>query len=124
MEPFQKTNPSAYLNFLQSKYEMYSARVTTRSRPYYLGIDPSDLCQLRCPTCPTGIENESRRSHVADPAIFRKDRSMLSVELLDTLLDELGESLFLIMFYNYGEPLLNKNLSSYIRKAKKFDIET
>ncbi len=49
---------------------------------------------------------------------------MLTPDLFDALLDELGEYLFLIMFYNYGEPLLNKNLPNFIRKAKALNIET
>ena len=49
---------------------------------------------------------------------------MLISDLFDALLDELGEYLFLIMFYNYGEPLLNKNLPDFIRKAAARNIET
>jgi len=124
MPPFQKTSRSAYLNFLRAKYEMYTGQVVVKSYPYYLCIDPCDLCQLRCPTCPTGIENESRRGNTADNVTYRNKRSMLADELFDALLDELGEYLFLIMFYNYGEPLLNRNLADFIRKAKGKNIET
>ncbi len=122
--PFQKTNRSAYLNFLRAKYEMYTGEVLVKSYPYYLTIEPSDLCQLRCPTCVTGIENESRRGTTAEKIIFRKNRSMMTSEFLDALLAELGEYLFLIVFYNFGEPLLNKNLPNLIRKAKALNIET
>jgi len=42
-----------------------------RNEPYYMGIDPTSICQLRCPSCPTGVENESRRigprQHLAHP---------------------------------------------------------
>jgi len=124
MEPFQKLNPSAFLNFLRAKYEMYTGEVNVTALPYYLCIDPSDKCQLRCPTCPTGIENESRRNREPELTLFRRERRMLSSELVDAVLDELGEYLFLVMFYNYGEPLLNPNVSAFIRKAKQYGIET
>jgi MoaA/NifB/PqqE/SkfB family radical SAM enzyme len=121
---FGKTNDSAYINFLRAKYEMYKGAVDVTSYPYILTIDPSDICQLRCPTCPTGIEAESRKGKTAEEAIYRSERSMLTGDLFDSLLDEVGEYLFLILFYNYGEPLLNRNLPAFIRKASALNIET
>lgn len=118
---FQKSNQSAYVNFLRAKYDAWTGKVLVKSYPYIIGIDPSSFCQLRCPLCPTGVENESRRS--GQRVSFRK-RTMLTADLFDALLDELGEYLFLIMFYNWGEPLLNKQLPDFIRKAKAYDIYT
>lgn len=124
MPGLKKANRSAYLNFLLARCEMYKGAVTVRSRPYYISIEPSDRCQLRCTTCPTGMENESRRSKAAERTIFRSQRSVLNSELFDSVLEELGEYLFRILFYNYGEPLLNKKLPTFIRKATALDIET
>jgi MoaA/NifB/PqqE/SkfB family radical SAM enzyme len=121
--PFRKLNRSAFLNFLHSKYEMYTGEVSVRSLPYYLTLEPSDRCQLRCPTCVTGIENELKIRRNSTTT-FRSDRRILTHELLDALLSELGEYLYLIVFYNFGEPLLNKDLPGLIRKAKAYDIET
>jgi MoaA/NifB/PqqE/SkfB family radical SAM enzyme len=124
MSGLRKTNRSAYANYLLAKYETYVGATEVRSYPYFLCLDPSDKCQLRCPTCPTGIENESRRDRGAQPLIFRSDRSVLTEDLIAALLDEMGEYLFLINFYNYGEPLLNKSLPNFIRRASAFDIDT
>lgn len=122
--PFKKTSRGAFENFLRSKYELYTGALEARATPYYLTLEPSDVCQLRCPTCVTGIENEIRRGKTADKVIFRSDRSKLSPELFDSLMADLGENLFFITFYNFGEPLLNKSLPSYIRKASALGIET
>src|SRR5262249_28747030 len=81
MRPFRKTNRSAFLNFLRAKYEMYTGAVEVHSLPYYLCLDPSDRCQLRCPTCPTGVENELRRRHSGPGFIYRSERAILSTEL-------------------------------------------
>ena len=118
---FHKTNPKAYLNFLRSKYEAWSGEVQVQSSPYIMGIDPTSICQLRCPICPTGIENEKRR---IGEKISLRNRTMLEVDLFESLVDEVGENLFYIMFYNWGEPLLNKQLPVYLRKAKSFQICT
>ena len=122
--PFRKTNGTAFLNFLRAKYEEYTGTLRVGSYPYYMVIEPSDLCQLRCPTCVTGIDNEVRRRKVAGQVEHRRDRAMLTTELFDALLDEMGEYLFLITFYNFGEPLLNKNMPALVRRAKAQDIET
>ena len=121
---FHKTNRSAYVNYLRAKYETYTHGLVARSLPYHLCLDPSDRCQLRCPTCPTGIENESRRTQGKDATLFRRERSALAPDLFHAMMDELGEFLFLINFYNYGEPLLNNNLASYVARAHTLDIET
>ena len=121
---FTKQNRSAYENFLRAKYEMFTQAIKVNALPYYLCLDPSDKCQLRCPTCPTGIENESRRQKGALPTLYRAQRRKLSVELCDSLLQELGDNLFLLMLYNYGEPLLNPNLHQFVGMASERHIAT
>ncbi len=121
---FQKTNRSAFWNFLLARHDMFAGTPVSRALPYYISIDPSDRCQLRCPTCPTGIENEARRNHSDELELFRDNRQKLTQERFGSLIDELGEYLFLVMFYNYGEPLLNPHLEDFIRQAKAYDIET
>ncbi len=124
MQYFPKKSLPAYLNFLQAKYDAFTGAVQVDSRPYYAMIDPCDICQLRCPTCPTGIENEGIRSKTGSDTRYRSDRSRLSPELFDAMLEEMGEHLFLIDFHSWGEPLLNKHTPSFIQKARACDIET
>ena len=112
MRRFRKANSSAYLNFLLAKYEMYTGAVDVRSRPYFLSIDPSSICQLRCPSCPTGIDNENVRTQAVDETVYRGGRVLMTRDRLDALLEELGDTLFQVIFYNWGEPLLNKESRS------------
>lgn len=120
----RKHNPSAFENFVRAKHAMYAGVLRPEAYPYYLSIDPSDVCQLRCPTCPTGVENESRRQRESPLKLYRDSRAKMSPELYNALLDEMGEYVFLVNFYNYGEPLLNKHLPEFIRKAADLDIES
>ncbi len=124
MQRFPKESLTAFLNFLQAKYNAYTGAVRVNSTPYYAMIDPTDICQLRCPTCPTGIENEGRRTRSDADTIYRTNRSRLTSELFEALIRESGETLFRIDFHCWGEPLLNQDTPSYIRKAKNYDIET
>ena len=118
---FKKSNRSAFENFLLGKYERMNRDLIVRSYPYMAAIDPSSICGLQCPFCPTGSENwpenDVPRGH------YRK-RTTMTVELFDALLDELGEYLFMILFYNWGEPLLNKHLPYFIKRANALDIYT
>ena len=118
---FQKSNPSAFQNFLLAKYERFTGQVINQSSPYFLLIDPSSVCQLRCPFCPTGIENAAKKE--GRPLRLR-NRTMMTPELFDNLIEELGENLFYVLFYNWGEPLFNKHLPEFIRKAKSYHIHT
>jgi MoaA/NifB/PqqE/SkfB family radical SAM enzyme len=116
---FQKTNRSAYLNFLRSQYEKMTGEILVKSYPYYIHVDPISICQLRCPSCPTGVENENKR--IRQPISLR-DRTRMSKDMFFSLLDEVGENLFFLMLYNWGEPLLNRDLPLFIRKAKEYQI--
>ena len=116
---YQKENPLAYYNFLRTKYESMSGQVEVKSHPYIMVIDPSSICQLRCSGCPTGIENESLR--LRQPVFFRERTKMTEI-LFDTLLDEVGDHLFHLDLYNWGEPLLHSQLPAFIRKAKEYQI--
>ena len=119
---FKKRNRSAFTNFLRAKYEMLTATVDVSTLPFYICLDPSDRCQLRCPTCPTGIENESRRQKDGGTTVYRAERKILSTDLCRSLLDELGDTLFLVNFYNFGEPFLNSRLHEMIQLTTEKEI--
>jgi MoaA/NifB/PqqE/SkfB family radical SAM enzyme len=118
---FRKTRLAPYENFLHSKYEMWTGAVRVRSRPSYLILDPTSRCQLRCPECPTGVENDSRKH---GGTIHFRDRTVLDMGAYRALLDELWDDLFMIMFYNWGEPLLNRNLPAMIGAASAREVCT
>jgi MoaA/NifB/PqqE/SkfB family radical SAM enzyme len=124
MRPFRKKNRSAFLNFIRAKYEMYTGAVQLQSLPYLITTDPSDRCQLRCGSCPTGVENEMRLKQPGAGPIFRTNRAILSSELFDAVMDEMGEYCFHLLLFDFGEPLLNVRLAEFIAKANARDIVT
>lgn len=123
MQAFEKKDRLAYVNFLRAKFEAYTGATTVQSYPYYLLVDPADVCQLRCTTCPTGLDNEARRR--GDTAhLNRRQRSVMQPELFDAVLDEVGPYLFFLLLYNWGEPLLNPSIARFVTKARSHDIAT
>ena len=73
--------------------------------PTHLQVEPSSLCNITCKFCPvaTGMD---RPTGLMDPALFEK------------LVDEVGEYVFLILLWDWGEPFLNPAIYRMIAHAK------
>ncbi len=87
--------------------EYKQKRVFLRSYPEMLCIDPTNVCQLKCPLCATGT------------GAARDKKGMLQPGTLTRVLDQLGPYLYQVHFYNWGEPLLNPKLPDLIRYVKE-----
>lgn len=118
LTPRKKTR-FAYENFLLAHYERALRVEQVKSRPFVLLLDPASVCQLQCPMCPTGLENAGQVGH--GRSAYRP-RGLLSREVFDAVLDELGDTLFFVHLYNWGEPLLNRDLTYFIRELVRRDI--
>ncbi len=99
-------------NFLLVEFQMGRRAGRAWGKPYWLTVDPTNFCQLRCPFCPTGAERKVRA------------KAILKLEDFKKLLDQLGPTLLHIDFMNWGEPLLNRHVFDMVAYAKKFDIDT
>jgi len=96
-------------NFLLNQLEMKMKKSYLFSYPYSLVIDPTNICNLKCPLCPTWQDIKARPKGKMDKKLF------------STILDEVGPYLFAINLCNWGEPLFNPELSNMIRYAKKYN---
>jgi len=78
--------------------------------PTILQVEPTSRCNLRCRICPvaTGL-----------------GRSVSDMDLprFQQLIDELGEYLLLIMFWDWGEPFLNPDAYAMIRYARSAGVK-
>lgn len=102
-----------YLNWVGANLEMCLRAKRVRSKPLEVHIDASGICQLACPVCATGSRIQDR------PA------GMAKRELAINLLDQIGDSLFSLDLFNWGEPLLNKEvLFAWISAAHAKGIRT
>jgi len=99
-------------NYLLIEHEKQSRQECVSGFPYWLTIDPTNFCTLRCPFCPTGQARGSRT------------KGTLSFENFKKIMDELGPYLIHIDFCNWGEPLLNKEIFEMIKYAKQYNVDT
>jgi radical SAM protein with 4Fe4S-binding SPASM domain len=70
------------------------------------------MCQLACPGCPQ-----------SNPLFKIQTRGQLmSMRVFEQILSDLGNYLYRIQFYDYGEPFLNKQLLKMISLATEYNI--
>lgn len=78
--------------------------------PTHLQVEPSTLCNLRCAFCPVTTGLNRHRGHMTFD-IFKK------------AIDEMGDYLYLILLWDWGEPFLNPAIYEMITYAKQRDIK-
>lgn len=99
-------------NFAIIEKQKKNKAIVLSGYPYWLTIDPTNYCNLRCPFCPTGRRSGTRPQAKLGRWGFKK------------IIDSLGPYLIHIDFCNWGEPLMNENVCEMIYYAKKFGIDT
>jgi len=104
--------PHKFLNLIRATIEYETKRDVLASRPYYLVLDPCNCCILKCPLCPTGRGDDGRT------------KGLMSFDHYRGIVDELKDSLYEIYLFNWGEPLLNKDIFRMIRYARDNRIRT
>ncbi len=108
----QHGTPHKLANLARAEMERKLRRIECKSNPYLLIIDPCNFCNLRCPLCPTGLNDLGR------------PQSMLSLAHFKKYFDPLAENLFEAYMHNWGESMLNKEVFSMIRHAQDSNVGT
>ena len=108
----QHGTPKKLANLARVEYERLRRRVEVSSHPYLLIIDPCNFCNLRCPLCPTGLNDLGR------------EQSMMSFEHFEHYLEPHVPYLFEAYLHNWGESLLNKNVFRMIEHTQSKNIGT
>lgn len=75
--------------------------------PAAYSIEPTNLCNLKCPECPSGTG-----------ALTRKHGSM-SYDNFVSIIDQIKDTALYIQLFFQGEPYLNKDLTKMIAYARK-----
>ncbi|WP_394847278.1 glycosyltransferase [Pendulispora brunnea] len=72
-------------------------------------LEPTNLCNLECPTCPTG------KGKIAP-------LPPMSLRQFDAVIGELAPRMKNLALWNYGEPLLHRELPAMIARAKSAGV--
>lgn len=107
----QRGSITRYINYLINCLSFKKKRSILRCMPYIAIIETTNLCNLRCPLCPTG-KNMFKQKGFMNKSIYKK------------LIDDLYPYLFEVWLYNWGEPFLDRNIFNYVDYASKCNIST
>jgi pyruvate-formate lyase-activating enzyme len=107
-----RRTPKRLANLYLNRWEHWRVRKELRSYPIKLIVEPTNVCNLHCPCCFTGDGQVGR------------ERSAMTLDLYRRLLDELGDYLFEVEAFNWGEPLLSKHIYTMVAEAAARGIAT
>ena len=99
-------------NLYKLRWAINRGATVLRSYPAKLTVEPTSVCNLECPACFTGAGEVGRA------------RAPMSLDLYRRLLAEMGDYLFQVEFYNWGEPLLAKNIYTMVEEASVRGLST
>ncbi|MDD2524122.1 MAG: radical SAM protein, partial [Endomicrobiaceae bacterium] len=100
------------LNYKLIEWQKKNKKNILFGYPYWLTIDPTNLCNLECRFCPTGQKRDTR------------PKEIMTISRFKSIMGKIGRYLLYVEFCNWGEPLLNKNIPEMISIAKKYKART
>lgn len=100
-------------NFFRCEAECFLHVERPKSMPYSAIIEPTNICNLQCPYCPTGAGRDSGRK-----------KTMLDLSLAESFINTLAPYLISANFYNWGEPLLHPQIDALVRMCHERNIFT
>jgi radical SAM protein with 4Fe4S-binding SPASM domain len=74
--------------------------------PPVLTVEPTNICNLRCPLCVTGNGSMARPKGRMDLSTFQR------------LIDELGNKIIYVILFQQGEPYINHHFLDFVSYAK------
>lgn len=80
--------------------------------PPVLTIEPTNICNLHCPLCVTGNGTMERAN------------GRMSFDAFTRLIDELGDRVMYVVFFNQGEPFIHRSFTDFIAYAHRRGIYT
>jgi MoaA/NifB/PqqE/SkfB family radical SAM enzyme len=107
---FEDVPLSKLFDGLRVASSIFARAVRPWGLPTHLQIEPTNACNLRCAVCPV-TEGLNRPAGFMDFDLYRR------------LLDEVGESVFLILLWDWGEPFLHPRICELISYAKGKGIQ-
>lgn len=104
--------PAKLANLARAELARSRGDIVTSGRPYIYTIDTGNVCNLRCPLCPTGEQE------------LQRPQTMMSLQTFEKVLSEIGPWAIEVILHNWGEPFLNANILDMVRATRAAGIGT
>jgi len=106
------SSPRKLLNVARAELSRARGDIELTSRPYIYIIDTGNVCNLRCPLCPTGYHG------------LERPQALMKLAQFESILDKISDYAVEIIMHNWGEPFLNPDILPMIRHARGKGIGT
>jgi len=104
------------LNLVKIYSSMFLSRIIRRpivwGYPPLLMVEPTNICNLKCPMCPSGNGSMQRAM------------GKLTIENFRKIIDDIGPYILQVQLWNQGEPFINKSFLDFVKYANKKGIMT
>lgn len=101
-------------NMIRNEIEFRKKRTVLTSLPYFIKVEPSPFCHLRCPGCEHGRSGSGRYSM----------EMMLTLEGFKKIVEPLMNAVLGVSLSFRGEPLLNPHITDIIAYCRENNIGT
>ncbi|HMK50363.1 MAG TPA: radical SAM protein [Thermodesulfovibrionales bacterium] len=101
-----------YDNWLKMSRPLVGEDFSVDGFPFFIQIEPTNFCNLKCPVCPAGGFG------------FERARRHMRPEEFKSIIDDMEKYLLFMTLWDWGEPLLNPDLPEMVRYAADRDIKT
>ncbi len=105
--PFKKS-----MNLIRVGMDMILRANRVHGLPPIIQVEPTNICNLKCPLCPTGSN------------LLKRPKGFMPLATFQRILDELGDVLISVYLFCFGEPFMNKELPSMIQACTTRNIRT
>ncbi len=90
----------------------YGAQFKLSGQPMAFAIEPTSMCNLKCPECPTGAN------------LLKRPRGFMDIQHYGKLLKQLSPELMYLNLYVQGEPLMHPQFANMVVQASKLKLFT
>jgi len=104
------------INFVRLFIGFYYSRAIGKplqlGLPFFISVEPTTSCNLRCPQCPSGLRAFTRPIGMLDPVFF------------ENMIVPIKKQLHSLTFYFQGEPYLNPDFLNMVQIANQHRLYT
>ncbi|WP_439183050.1 radical SAM/SPASM domain-containing protein [Carboxylicivirga taeanensis] len=93
-------------------FAYYGKTIKIKGNPMAFAVEPTSICNLACPECPTGAN------------LLKRPRGMMPLKDYTSILQQLAPELLYLNLYIQGEPLMHPEFGTMVKKAAQLKLYT
>jgi radical SAM protein with 4Fe4S-binding SPASM domain len=100
------------INIGRTELARFRGDIVLRSRPFIYTVDIGNVCNLRCPLCPTGYNG------------LQRSQGLMKLGDFERILEKIKPYAIEVVLHNWGEPFLNPHFCDMVQMAKQARVGT